>query len=162
MAFGITGRLEGMEALFRRLKRLKQGARNRILRRALPAGTVGLLKLAKQLAPVDDGQTGVPGLYRKSIGRKVSTEGGGVVVRIGARTGFKAVIRTRVRGKLAGQPVYQDPANIGHLVELGHAGPSPAPPHPHLRPAWDQGQAQAKEIIAREIVAGIERELAKG
>ena len=25
-----------------------------------------------------------------------------------------------------------------HLVEFGHAGPHPAPPHPFVRPAWDE------------------------
>jgi len=34
-----------------------------------------------------------------------------------------------------------------HLVEYGHGGPHPAPPHPFIRPAWDS----IKDEIQRDI-----------
>ncbi len=38
-----------------------------------------------------------------------------------------------------------------HLVEYGHAGPHPAPPHPFFRPAWDE----CKDEVQRNIAAGL-------
>lgn len=38
-----------------------------------------------------------------------------------------------------------------HLVEYGHGGPHPAPPHPFVRPAWDG----CKEEVKRNIAEGL-------
>lgn len=38
-----------------------------------------------------------------------------------------------------------------HLVEFGHGGPHPAPPHPFFRPAWDE----IKESVKRNIQMGL-------
>jgi HK97 gp10 family phage protein len=38
-----------------------------------------------------------------------------------------------------------------HLVEYGHAGPHPAPPHPFVRPAWDE----SRDEVERNIAAGL-------
>lgn len=35
----------------------------------------------------------------------------------------------------SGRKVRHRPSAIGHLVEFGHGGPSPAPPHPFMIPA---------------------------
>jgi len=40
-----------------------------------------------------------------------------------------------------------------HLVEYGHAGPHPAPPHPFVRPAWDG----CKEEVKRNIELGLKK-----
>jgi HK97 gp10 family phage protein len=34
-----------------------------------------------------------------------------------------------------------------HLVEFGHGGPHPAPPHPFVRPAWDEMKDEVKANI---------------
>jgi len=39
----------------------------------------------------------------------------------------------------------------GHLVEYGHAGPQPAPPHPFVRPAWDE----LKDTVTNNIAKGL-------
>lgn len=42
-----------------------------------------------------------------------------------------------------------------HLVEFGHAGPQPAPPHPYMRPAVAQSTESARKGIEetyREII----------
>lgn len=39
----------------------------------------------------------------------------------------------------------------GHLVEHGHGGTHPAPPHPFVRPAWDE----TKDQVERDIAAGL-------
>lgn len=152
MAWTIKGTLTGLDQSLKLLQGLKQGVRNRILRAALSKATTPMLKTAKRLAPVETG------LLRKSIGRKVKTYAstGSVVVVIGPRTGFRREVTVR------GRKMIRNPVKYAHLVELGHGGPSPAPAHPFLRPAWDNHKAQAQRIVAAEIVAGIEREAAKG
>lgn len=39
----------------------------------------------------------------------------------------------------------------GHLVEFGHAGPHPAPPHPFMRPAVEANRANVRTIIAAGV-----------
>lgn len=42
-----------------------------------------------------------------------------------------------------------------HLVEFGHAGPHPAPPHPYMRPAVENKRDRVRQILSdglREIV----------
>lgn len=46
-----------------------------------------------------------------------------------------------------------------HLVEFGHGGPHPAPPHPYLRPALDAVKLAAKELMGQEINGRIIRKL---
>jgi len=43
-----------------------------------------------------------------------------------------------------------------HLVEYGHGGPHPAPPHPFFRPALDEVMPKIKEDIAKELGRTIE------
>jgi len=38
-----------------------------------------------------------------------------------------------------------------HLVEFGHGGPRPAPPHPFFRPAWDATKRQVKTKIVEDL-----------
>ncbi len=39
----------------------------------------------------------------------------------------------------------------GFLVEFGHGGPHPAPPHPFVRPAWDE----MRDTVRRNIALGM-------
>lgn len=43
-----------------------------------------------------------------------------------------------------------------HLVEYGHAGPHPAPPHPFFRPAVDEIMPSVKENIEKKLGKTIE------
>jgi len=38
-----------------------------------------------------------------------------------------------------------------HLVEFGHGGKHPAPPHPFLRPAFDAFRKAAVDMAGKEI-----------
>ena len=38
-----------------------------------------------------------------------------------------------------------------HLVEYGHGGPHPAPPHPFIRPVRDEMMPKVRENIAKEL-----------
>ena len=43
-----------------------------------------------------------------------------------------------------------------HLVEFGHGGPAPAPPHPFVRPAFDAQADNAFRIIREELGKAID------
>ncbi|URZ06487.1 HK97-gp10 family putative phage morphogenesis protein [Clostridium felsineum] len=42
-----------------------------------------------------------------------------------------------------------------HLVEFGHAGPAPAPPHPFMRTAYQNKKEEVKRTIIEVLRAGI-------
>lgn len=43
-----------------------------------------------------------------------------------------------------------------HLVEYGHGGPHPAPPHPFMRPTWDSSKQEILEGIEQDLKQNIE------
>jgi len=43
-----------------------------------------------------------------------------------------------------------------HLVEYGHGGPHPAPPHPFIRPAWDEIKPSVEANLGNGIKKTIE------
>src|SRR4051812_13056965 len=115
-AFAIRGQVDGLGPVLSAMKSLKLGVRNRGIRRGVAKASRRVAKAAKALAPVDTTTKGleVKGLYKKSIGSKVSVKGDRVVGVVGPRRGFKTQVGTRKRkGKKsnAGDPVMQDPAN---------------------------------------------------
>lgn len=60
----------------------------------------------------------------------------------------------KVRGKYpAENPAWLVKATApnAHLVEYGHGGPAPAPPHPFLTPARDAAMATAGKTVADEL-----------
>lgn len=160
--FTIKGKLEGVGDVFKRIENLKRSARNKILRPAINSAASVVLKAAKAKVPE---RSNAPlnieslKLLKKSLGRKSKTYPSGAVVAIvGARKGFRAQIGVRVRNGVKskiGDPIYEDPANIAHLVEFGHGGPHPAPPHPFLRPAYDETKGQVTSLIASKVKEGI-------
>ncbi len=100
------GQLTGQAAVIARLYAIKQGPRNRILRKALRAGSKPILRLAKQLVPVRTRQ------MKKALGLALRTYTSGVVAAIiGVRKGF----RVEIDGK------FVDPTKYLHLVLFGRA-----------------------------------------
>lgn len=45
----------------------------------------------------------------------------------------------------------------GHLVEFGHEGPHPAPPHPFVQPAWADTKGEVKQILEGGLKKTIEK-----
>jgi HK97 gp10 family phage protein len=43
-----------------------------------------------------------------------------------------------------------------HLVEFGHGGPHPAPPHPFFRPAWDEMKSEVRRNIEEGLKKAVE------
>jgi HK97 gp10 family phage protein len=161
MGFSITGKVDGLKPLMLTMDRLKRGPKNRILRKMVNRGSAIESKAMKAKAPlwssIGDSTLAARarGILRKSIGVKVVSYAKAVVGLVGCRTGFKTQIGVRKRGKNIGQPVYFSPEKVAHLIEFGHGGPHPAPPHPFARPSWDENrsriQSEMADIAAREI-----------
>lgn len=168
--FSTSAKVDGLDPLLAFLDGVKRSVRNKWFRRGLTKGARVIAKSAKaKLKPAKDadGKTiAREGLLKKSITIKVVVDDSkkkafGI---IGPKQGMKTQIGTRTRdGKKskAGDPIFEDPAKIAHLVEYGHGGPHPAPPHPFMRPAWDENKAAAQAAIADEITRGI-AEVARG
>jgi HK97 gp10 family phage protein len=111
--------------------------------------------------------TELPVKVQKKVLRSAVAKGGRIVRKavkaatpVGKTKNLKrnAFMRTRTYG---GQTVA---AIIGHkwpkgahahLVEFGHAGPHPAPPHPFMRLAWDATKAQARRTTEDWIRDGV-------
>lgn len=145
--------LHGAAALLRKLKDIDKRAGNKAARKGLGnAGNV-VLRAMKAKVPVGTGS------LKRSLGRKVSRKKrlGGLASIIGSRVGEVAGTgkwkSKRRDGKLAAGSV--KPHKYAHLVELGHGGPHPAPPHPFMRPAYDE----SRSAIMAAIIEAIRQEL---
>jgi len=68
----------------------------------------------------------------------------------------KALPETMNRPTVAFAGIRARKAPHAHLVEFGHGGPHPAPPHPFVRPAWDSIKDEIKGDIARAFKQNIE------
>jgi HK97 gp10 family phage protein len=149
-------RVEGLAGLIAKFGALKVSARNKAIRKGLTVGARIVQKAAKANCKTKTGH----GVLRKSIGQKVKIPRAnprtkakakpGYAV-IGPRRKFKQQVGTYTRGPRAGQPKYEDPANIAHLVEFGHGGPHPAPAHPFMRPAWHSSKAKVLAAMREEV-----------
>ena len=91
----------------------------------------------------------------------------GRVIRTEARSRIRPHRRTgnlergirvlRKRGRRATMILVASTARHSHLVELGHGGPKPAPPHPYLR----ESAAATLDEQVREFRIGAERRLVR-
>lgn len=160
-AFSIHGEVSGLGEVLTAMKGIKLGLRNKALRRGILKAGRRVAKAAKALAPVDTTTAGLMerNVYKKSLTAKVSVKGDRVVGIVGPERKRVQVNVRRRKGKDSevGDPVYQNPGNIGHLLEFGHAGPHPAPAKPHLRPAWDANKNEAVKIIGEECWAELQK-----
>jgi HK97 gp10 family phage protein len=153
---GVTMKLHGIDDVLKTLRVLPSRVESKVTARAVMAGASPILESARANAErIRD-----TGLLSKSIkARRAKKRRGSALVVIGP-THMKRAFRRTAKGRLRGvgkkaaasrasqgeKLIYRDPGNYGHLVELGHGGPHPAPPKPFLRPAFD---ARVQESIAR-------------
>lgn len=98
------------------------------------------------------------GALRKSIGMKVKRYrlSGVTVGIIGPRMGFGVDIVLPNR-----KTRRHDPVNIAHLVEYGHGGKAPAPPYPFMRPAFQTGKDEVRQVVMKKMRDGIIKEAQK-
>lgn len=137
--------LDGDKALMRKLAALaKPSSVRRVMRPSIRAGCSIVNKAAKARAPKRTGA------LKKSIGVKIkSMRNGTIWGGVGPRLGYEV---TMPDGSI------HDPAMVGHMVELGHGGPNPAPAHPFLRPALDANRAIAIAKIATKARERLRKE----
>ncbi len=186
--FSIYTRLNGLDATLDKLSGMKQSLRNKVMRPAIRWGSgvvskavkaklkqerAGVAPLKKRLGKEGSNEVSVTarrlegrlGILERAVGVIMRTsQAGKVYALIGPRRGFKELIGARLRDgtkSKKGDQVFEDAANIASVVELGHAGPHPAPPHPYMRPAFDETKAEVEKGMAERIYAGIAK-LAKG
>lgn len=152
MAFAIKGEIAGLKDVLKRLHRLKQGVRNRVLRPAVTKAVKPIAKHAKHLAPWRTG------MLRRSMGWRVMAyrRTGTVVGIVGPRSGFKKTKAGRQQTALGRK--YKatgiNPTRYAHLVELGTVRSAA---YAFLAPAWDAGKAGAEATIRAEVEAGIQK-----
>ncbi len=144
-------KVTGLQELSLALRGVDDKVRNKALRKAAVQAAKPITKEMKARCPVSTEPLNPhKGLLKKSIGTKVKMyKGAGVVVvMIGPRQGFRMQVGTRTRGRRKGQPFFQDPTKIAHLVEFGtrHSAAKP-----FLRPAYDHNKQQAEATFARVI-----------
>lgn len=131
----IRGDLSGAKELEDALKELPKAMSKAVLTRALKKAAAPVAALASDLAP--RGATGnlaisiEVGTKLKESQRKGGVKSGDVEIYIGATT---------PKGAHA------------HLVEFGT---DHSPPHPFMRPAWDQLKETVVSLIGREIWAAL-------
>jgi HK97 gp10 family phage protein len=135
--------ITGASQVIAALKSFPRNMQNRSLRPAITAAARLVAKTAKQYAP-----KGESGELKRSIDEKVKAYGPLVIV---GMAGAKNSPTMDARGR----PI--NPAHYAHLVELGHAGPKPAPAHPFLRPALDTNQTQIERVIVQKVSEQIKR-----
>lgn len=68
----------------------------------------------------------------------------------------KVLPATMTRPAVAFAGVRPRRAPHAHLVEYGHGGPHPAPPHPFMRPAWDSIKDEVKRDINGDVKQTVE------
>lgn len=149
MAFAVRGQLEGADALKKALAGVDERVRKKALKKGVNAASGVVLAKAKGKVRV---RTRV---LKKSLGRKLKVYRNGTVVGIiGPRTGRKVQVGTVRTGPNAGQPIYEDPSNIAHLVELGtHRSRA----YPFMRPALEESRGEASSAVAEAVAAELHK-----
>ena len=129
--------LFGDKALMKTLKTLPIVVGGKVMKMAMRAGAKPIIKVTKEKAPV--GPTG--NLSKNIWGRlKVYKQSETAVIVIGGKW---------------------PKAAHAHLVEFGHGGPHPAPPHPFMRPAFDATKGLSMQKMEKSFRSGIKRAVKK-
>ena len=144
----MAARLEmsGFDELIKTLKELG-GPRlaRKANRRAVNLATTELLDAARSNCPEDKGD------LKAALTKKVYGKGFQINGIVGADAEYVAANGDK-------------PSHYDHLVEFGHQehGGNTVPPHPFLRPAWDEAQGEAQARYAEVLTEEIEKAAAKG
>jgi HK97 gp10 family phage protein len=122
----------GFRALSDDLARISEGFSREAMERAIRSGAEPVLDKMIQYAPVKRG------IVKKAlkIGPLKRWHGGKYYMRVGV--------------------VHGPDAPHAHLVEDGHGGPHPAPPHPFARPAFDSTKDVAFSNIRQSFIDEME------
>ena len=170
MAF-LTAEVKGVSESLAAFSYLKNGVKNRVVRKAVTAASLPHLQYARKASEYHDRTK----LLRRSMGRRIKTyrESGTTIAVTGARSGFSRFtfklgewnpatgIRGIVHKMRAGKYAKVDPRKYSHLVERGHGGPHPAPPKNFLRHAFQASRAQCESKFASKFSVELLSEASK-
>ena len=139
--------LLGDKGLMAAMEHMKLSSARKIMRPAINRGLSIVNREAKNRAPVKSGQ------IKRALGKKLGRTKGK------DRVSGRVYVRSGYAIEINGKP--HDPAKIAHLVEFGHGGPKPAPPHPFLRPALASTQTRVKVEVTNKAKERLTAEAAK-
>jgi HK97 gp10 family phage protein len=141
--------VEGLHAIERLLDQIGKTAASKIIRKALRDGSKSILNTTRGLAPVDTG------LMKKSLGIIALKRKRG---RIGFRVGFKNVDQLVTYSKNKKKDKSGKEVNQRYFYPSAvEYGTKKNPPHPFMRPAYEQN----KEYALRDIRETLRIELEK-
>ena len=129
----------GFTDLIDDLERLAEKAEGKGVDRALKAGAQPIFEDMKRQAAID------PKIRTGNLHKSIKIGKVGKTVR---KTDSKTMKRITIGSHKKEMGAY---APHAHLVEFGHGGPAPAPPHPFVRPAFDKHVGEAFSEIRRVL-----------
>ena len=142
--------LLGDKELTKTLKTLGERVQRKLLRQAVNAASTPVVKAARSKAPKQSG------LLKKSLGKKIKT--------YPAKMTVVGIIgpRTEISGEYDGKK--RVPWRYAHLVEGGHIDEqgNVIGLKPFLRPAYDETQGQALQVLKNKLADGVVKEAKKG
>lgn len=136
-------KVSGFTDLLDDLNRLAEKAGGKAADRALKAGAKPIFEDMKRQASID------PKIRTGNLHKSIK------IGRIGQTTrkrDYKTMKRITIGSHKKEMGAY---APHAHLVEYGHGGPAPAPPHPFVRLAYDRKEdealAEMRRVLKEEI-----------
>jgi hypothetical protein len=162
VAFNVSQYLDGATKTLAILAGLKVKIVKKITRHAMVKATAVLRKTTRTARGTSAWRHADLHKLRKSLSSKVFiSKDGKVFGLVGARTGDRIQIGSVASGPNKGAPIYYDPSKVLHLVEGGHGGPHPAPPHPFMKPALEASTSAIETTLETELNKGIADAVAK-
>ena len=134
---------EGFGDLAAQLRELAEKASGPAANKALTAGARPIFEEMSHQATIDP---------KKRSGNLYESIKVGNVSQTVRKTDYKASKKITIGAHKREMGAY---APHAHLVEYGHGGPAPAPPHPFVRPAFDkksgEAYAEMKRVLNEEL-----------
>lgn len=134
---------EGFGDLITELNRLAEKAGGTAADKALKAGAKPVFDDMKRQASID------PKIRTGNLHKSIKI---GKVAKTTRKRDYKTMKRITIGSHKKEMGAY---APHAHLVEFGHGGPAPAPPHPFVRPAFDRKEGEAfaemRRVLREEI-----------
>ncbi len=123
--------IDGLPEMRAAFQRLEPVVRDAMAAAAFETAQVIAGLAASSLVPGHGFETGQ---LKRSLGATLNSRTG--EARVGIRRGFTLAIAGKGGSALHSKGArLHVPTKIGHLVEFGHSGRHPAPPHPFMKPA---------------------------
>ncbi len=111
----------------------------------------------KIVANLNKGQTKILLKAARKVQKRIKEKAPlGPTGKLKKSTYAKALPPTMTGSAVAFAGVRAKAAPHAHLVEYGHGGPHPAPPHPFIRPAWDGIKDEIRQDLAKEFGQNVE------